>query len=76
MSVGTDRIFGAGKYVVTPASGESGNFDVYDSSGNNKVNEILGSDSSMGDVPSYSLTLNNGDIIQLSGIDSVAFTAQ
>ena len=72
--VGQD--IGAGKYVATPASGESGNFDVYDSSGSNKANEILGSDTASGDVPSYTLTLNDGDVISLSGIDSVTFTAQ
>lgn len=72
-TVGQD--IGAGKYVVTPASGESGNFDVYDSNGNNFVNEILGP-SSDDDDPSYTLTLSNGDIIQLQGIDSATFTAQ
>lgn len=72
--VGQD--IGAGRYVVTPASGESGNFYVYDSNGDNLVNEILGSDTSMGDDPSYTVTLNNGDMIQLSGIDSTTFTAQ
>ena len=48
---------------------------VDDSNGNNKVNEVLGS-ASDGDVPSVTATLNQGDIITLSGVDQATFTAQ
>jgi hypothetical protein len=73
--VGED--IGAGKYVVTPASGQSGNFfiDGNNGSNKNKVDEILG-DSSEGNVPSVTTTVDVGDVITLSGIDSVTFTAQ
>jgi len=71
--VGQD--IGAGRYVATPASGESGDLFVDDSNGKSLVNKVLGS-ASDGDVPSYAVTLNTGDVITLSGIDSVTFTAQ
>ena len=69
--VGQD--IGAGRYVVTPASGESGNFIVDSSDGTNTYNEVLGA-ASDGDVPSVTATLNTGDEITLSGIDQVIFT--
>jgi hypothetical protein len=70
--VGQD--IGAGRYVATPASDESGNFFVYDSNGNAVVNEVLGS-ASDGDVPSVTTTLTNGEAVQISGIDSVTMMA-
>jgi hypothetical protein len=73
-AVGQD--IGSGRYIATPASGESGNFMVDDSNGTNKTNEILGGDSSTGGVPSVSVTLNAGDIITISGVDRVTLTAQ
>ncbi len=66
--VGQD--IGAGRYVVTPGSGQSGNFTV---SGNDSYNEILGSDSSMGDVPSLTVTLTDGDVIAISSLSQVNF---
>jgi len=74
-TVGQD--IGAGKYVITPASGESGNLFVDGNNGSdkNKIDVILGSDSD-GNVPSVTTVLNAGDIITLSGIDSVTFTVQ
>ena len=62
---------GAGRYVATPAAGQSGNFTVGTS-----VNEILGSDASSGDVPSVTCTLNNGDVVQVSSLSQVTMTAQ
>lgn len=69
--VGQD--IGAGKYVVTPASDETGNFMV---DGANSYNEILGNDSSMGEVPSVNVTLSKGDKIAISSLDQVIMTAQ
>lgn len=68
-TVGQD--VGAGRYVVTPGSGESGNFIV---SGNNSYNEILGGDSSMGGVPKLTVDLSDGDHIEISGLSQVLFT--
>jgi len=67
--VGQD--IGAGRYVATPGAGQSGNFTV-----GYTTNEILGSDSSAGQVPSVTVTLNKGDVIQISGMSQVTMTAQ
>lgn len=67
-TVGED--IGAGRYTVTPGSGQSGNFSV---SGNDEYNEILGTDTSMGDVPSVKVTLTKGDVIAISGLSQVNF---
>lgn len=67
--VGED--IGAGRYTVTPGSGQTGNFIV---TGANMYNEILGGDSSFGGVPSVSATLTKGDKIAISGMDQVTFT--
>ncbi len=61
----------AGRYVVTPGSGQSGNFST---SGGSSYNEILGSDSSLDEVPSLSVTLNKGDVIAISSMSQVIFT--
>lgn len=61
----------AGRYVVTPDSGQSGNFST---SGNSDYNEILGSDKSLDEVPSLTVTLNKGDVIAISGMSQVTFT--
>ena len=72
--VGQD--IGAGRYVATPAAGESGNFIVHDSqTGMSKINEVLGSGSDYGQVPNVATYLNNGDIVEISGIDQVTLTA-
>jgi hypothetical protein len=68
-TVGED--IGAGRYVVTPGSGESGNFFVH---GSNSVNELLGGDTSMGYVPSIAVDLTDGDEIEISGLSQVVFT--
>jgi hypothetical protein len=69
--VGQD--IGAGRYVATPGAGQSGNFIV---SGNDQYNEILGGDSSVGGVPSVTVTLTKGDVIDISGLGQVTMTAQ
>jgi TM2 domain-containing membrane protein YozV len=68
-TVGQD--IAAGRYVVTPGSGQSGNFST---SGNSDYNEILGSDKSLDEVPSLTVTLNKGDVIAISGMSQVTFT--
>ena len=69
--VGQD--IGAGKYVATPGSGQSGNFIV---NGDDSYNEILGSDTSMDEVPSLTITLSKGDVVSISGMNQVTMTAQ
>jgi hypothetical protein len=69
-TVGQD--IGAGKYVATPGSGESGNFIV---TGNDSYDEILGGDNSEGGVPSVTATLTDGDIVSISGLSQVTLTA-
>jgi hypothetical protein len=68
-TVGQD--IAAGRYVVTPGSGQSGNFST---SGGSDYNEILGSDKSLDEVPSLTVTLNKGDVIAISGMSQVTFT--
>lgn len=68
-TVGQD--IGAGRYTVTPGSGQSGNFQV---SGNDSYNEILGSDKSMGAVPSVTTNLSDGDTVTISSLSQVTFT--
>jgi hypothetical protein len=62
----------AGRYVVTPATGRSGNFFVYDTSGFATTNEILGGSDS-GGVPSVTVTLTAGQTVSVSGLPSVTF---
>lgn len=69
-TVGQD--IGAGRYTVTPGAGQSGNFQV---SGNDSYNEILGSDKSMGAVPSVTANLSDGDTITISSLSQVTFTS-
>lgn len=69
--VGQD--IGEGRYVATPGAGQSGNFIV---SGNDSYNEILGGDSTVGEVPSETVTLSNGDVIDISGLSQVTMIAQ
>jgi hypothetical protein len=68
-TVGEDVV--AGRYTVAPGSNESGNFIV---SGADIYNEILGSDTSMGEVPSASVTLADGDVISIYGMNQVTLT--
>jgi len=67
-TVGQD--IGAGRYVATPAAGQSGNFIV---TGADNVDEILGVSDGIG-VPSVTTNLTNGDVIEISGITSVTLT--
>lgn len=67
--VGQD--LGAGRYVVTPGAGESGNFYV---TGADSYNEILGGNSAYGGVPSLTVNLTNDDAISISGLNTVTFT--
>jgi len=64
---------GAGRYVVTPGNGQTGNFIV---TGSNSYDEILGGDSSLGEVPKVNATLSKGDVIDISGMSEVTLTAQ
>ncbi len=70
-TVGQD--IGPGRYVATPGAGQSGNFIV---SGNDSYNEILGSDSSLSEVPSVTVSLSDGDVIDISSLSQVTMTAQ
>jgi hypothetical protein len=67
-TVGED--IAAGRYVAQAAAGQSGNFIV---SGTDSYNEILGS-SEAGGVPNVTVTLTNGDVVELSGLSRVNFT--
>jgi hypothetical protein len=70
-NVGQD--IGAGRYVATPGAGQSGNFIV---SGTDTYNEILGGGSSVGGVPSVSVSLSKGDVITISSLSQVVMTAK
>jgi hypothetical protein len=70
-TVGQD--IGAGRYVAAPGPGQSGNFSV---SGNDFYDEILGGDSSLGGVPSVTVSLSKGDVIAISGLSQVVLTAK
>ena len=70
-AVGQD--IGAGRYLATPGAGQSGTFIV---SGTDSYSEILGGDASRGEMPSVTVSLSNGDVIQISGLSKVVMTAQ
>jgi hypothetical protein len=70
-TVGQD--IGAGRYLATPGAGQSGTFIV---SGTDSYSEILGGDASRGEMPSVTVSLSNGDVIQISGLSKVVMTAQ
>ncbi|GKT04492.1 hypothetical protein [Furfurilactobacillus entadae] len=64
----------AGKYTVTPAEGESGNFMVDPKSiTGDDVNEVLGADTSFSQTPKVNVNLHNGDKISISGMNTVNF---
>ncbi len=67
--VGQD--IGAGRYIARPASGQSGNFMV---SGADYYNEILGTNSTYGEVPNLTVNLSDGDTILISGMYGVTMT--
>lgn len=70
-TVGQD--IGSGRYVATTVPGQSGNFVV---TGTDSYNEILGGSSADGGVPSVTVSLTNGDVIQVSGMSQATMTAQ
>lgn len=65
----------AGDYVATPADGETGNFVVYDDWGLPATNEILGADDGFS-VPEVTVSLADGDEIDISGLSEVTFTSK
>ncbi|MBU5305179.1 hypothetical protein [Eubacterium callanderi] len=68
-TVGTDVM--PGKYTITASAG-SGNFVIKNKNGSLMTNEVLG-DGQFG-VTSVETYLADGDSIEISGIDAVAFT--
>jgi len=64
-TVGQD--LGPGRYVATPGAGQSGSF-IITSEG---VYEVLGGDPSLGGVPSVTFNLQNGDVIEITGLGLV-----
>jgi len=58
-----------GRYVATPGAGQSGNFII----NGEGINEILGSAEGVG-VPSVTVTVHKGDVIQISGLARVVMT--
>jgi hypothetical protein len=67
---------GPGRYVGTPGPGQSGNFSVKGGGFTSYVNEILGSDTSFGQVPSVTVNLTKGSVIAISGMSQVVMTAK
>jgi hypothetical protein len=65
-TVGQD--LGPGRYVATPGAGQSGKF-VVESEG---VDVVLGGHPRRGQVPSVTFSVNDGDIITISGLGTVA----
>lgn len=61
-----------GSYVATPADGQSGNFVIYDEFGWPDTNEILGDADGFG-VPEVTVSLADGDQIEISGLAEVSF---
>lgn len=63
-----------GKYEVTPAPGQSGNFTIEPKAAfSDSTNEILGDDTSASQVPKANVTLHKGDKIQIQGMSQVNF---
>jgi hypothetical protein len=67
---------GPGRYVATPGPGQSGNFSKKGKGFTSYVNEILGSNTSYGQVPSVTVNLSKGDVIAISGMSQVVMTAK
>lgn len=66
-TVGQD--IGAGRYVATTTAGSSGNFIIV----NEFVDEILGQADGLG-VPSITVNLHKGDVIDISSLSTVTMT--
>ena len=63
-----------GKYTVTPAEGQSGNFVVIPKSAfGDSTNEVLGDDTDMSQVPKVNVNLHKGDKVEVSGMTQVSF---
>lgn len=58
-----------GRYIATPGAGQSGNFII----NGEGIDEILGSADGLG-VPSVTVTVHKGDVIQISGLARVVMT--
>jgi hypothetical protein len=67
---------GPGRYVATPGPGQSGNFSKKGKGFTSYVNEILGSNTSYGQVPSVTFNASKGDVIAISGMSQVVMTAK
>jgi hypothetical protein len=61
-----------GLYNVTPGAGQSGDFIV---TGTDSYYDILGGSSAEGGVPNVTVSLTDGDVIQISGMSQVTMTA-
>jgi hypothetical protein len=64
-TVGQD--LGPGRYVATPGAGQSGTFVITGEG----VNEILSSNPGPGAVSSVTFNVQNGDVIEISGLEQV-----
>lgn len=64
-TVGQD--LGPGRYVATPGAGQSGSFII----ASEGVYEVLGGDPSLGGVPSVTFNVQNGDVIEITGLGLV-----
>jgi hypothetical protein len=67
-TVGQD--LGPGRYVATPGAGQSGTFTIP----GEKVNVVLGGDPHQGAVPSVTFNVQNGDVIDITGLKQVTLT--
>ncbi len=63
----------AGRYVITPKAGESGNLSASSKSDPLAINEVLGDAGGLG-VPSVTSTLTKGEVVKISGLSQVTFT--
>jgi hypothetical protein len=64
--VGQD--LGPGRYVATPGAGQSGAFVIWGEG----FNQLLGGDASLGEVPTATFSVKDGDVIKISGLGEVA----
>lgn len=63
-----------GKYAVSPASGQSGNFMVTPKNPfGSDVNEVLGTDTDAGQVPKINVRLKKGDKVFVGGMSNAVF---
>ena len=67
-TVGQD--LGPGEYVATPGAGQTGTL-IITSEG---VNAVLGGDPRDGEAPNVTFNVQNGDVIEISGLGQVTLT--